>query len=38
MKKLIKKVVEMYAKSSTNSCIWFMMLMSIQKCTIFQIY
>ena len=24
MKKLIKKVVEMYAKSSTNSCIWLL--------------
>lgn len=22
MKKLIKKMVEMYAKSSTNSCMW----------------
>ncbi len=25
MKKLVKKVVEMYAKSSTNSCIFFML-------------
>lgn len=22
MKKLVKKVIEMYAKSSTNSCLW----------------
>lgn len=23
MKKLLKKVVEMYAKSSSNSCVWW---------------